>query len=66
MLFIDFLMSKEGQEMYLKLGYSPARSGMSDPHLPPIEKLYLTNRPTYLQEYDQWSALTSQTFLQGK
>jgi iron(III) transport system substrate-binding protein len=66
MLFIDFLMSKEGQAMYLKLGYSPARTGMSDPQLPPIEKLYLTNRPNYLQEYDQWAALTRQSFLQGK
>ena len=66
MLFIDFLMSKEGQALYLKLGYSPARNGMADPHLPPIQKLYLTNRPNYLQEYDQWSALTRQTFLQGK
>jgi iron(III) transport system substrate-binding protein len=66
MLFIDFLMSKEGQSMYLKLGYSPARNGMADPKLPPIEKLYLTNRPNYLQEYDQWSALLSQTFLKGK
>jgi iron(III) transport system substrate-binding protein len=66
MLFIDFLMSKEGQEMYLKLGYSPARNGMKDPKLPPLEKLYLTNRPSYLQDYDQWSQLVRQTFLQGK
>jgi iron(III) transport system substrate-binding protein len=66
MLFIDFLMSKEGQELYLKIGYSPARTGMNDPNLPPIQKLYLTNRPNYLQEFDQWVALTRQAFLQGK
>jgi iron(III) transport system substrate-binding protein len=66
MLFIDFLMSKEGQQMYLKLGYSPARNGMADPKLPPLQKLYLTNRPNYLQEYDQWAKLAHETVLQGK
>jgi iron(III) transport system substrate-binding protein len=66
MLFVDFLMSKEGQALYLKIGYSPARTGMTDPNLPPIRKLYLTNRPNYLQEYEQWVALTRQAFLQGK
>jgi iron(III) transport system substrate-binding protein len=66
MLFIDFLMSKEGQAMYRQLGYTPARNGMIDPSAPPIQKLYLTNRPNYLQEYEQWVTLTRQAFMQGE
>ena len=66
MLFIDFLMSKEGQTMYGQIGYTPTRSGMTDPNAPPVEKLYLTNRLNYLQEYDQWVNLTRQAFMQGK
>ena len=46
---------------------SPARNGMGDPKLPPsLQKVYLTNRPNYLQEYDQWSDLARQVFLRGK
>ncbi len=62
MLFIDFLLSKEGQEMYQKLGYSSARKGMQGSG-PAIEKIYLTNRPTYVQDYEAWSALTQQVFI---
>jgi iron(III) transport system substrate-binding protein len=57
MLFIDFLLSQEGQELYQKLGYSSARKGL-EPKDVKLEKYYLTNRPTYLQDYEKWSALT--------
>lgn len=66
MLFIDFLMSKEGQKMYIKLGYAPGRSGMTNPNLPPVKKLFLANRPDYLQKYQQWETLYRQAFMQGK
>jgi iron(III) transport system substrate-binding protein len=58
MLFIDFLLSKEGQTLYEKIGYSSARNGMPSSEGEKLEKLYLTNRPTYLQDYERWTALT--------
>jgi iron(III) transport system substrate-binding protein len=65
MLLIDFLLSKEGQAMYRELGYAPGRNGMTPKDLPPLQKLYLTNRPNYVQEFDDWVRLTRQTVLRG-
>jgi iron(III) transport system substrate-binding protein len=65
MLLIDFLLSKEGQAMYRELGYAPARNGMTSKDLPALQKLYLTNRPGYVQEFDQWVRIAKQTVLRG-
>src|ERR1700688_840148 len=65
MLLIDFLMSKEGQAIYGDLGYVPSRNGMAPKDLPPLQKLYLTNRPNYVQEFEQWAALVQQTIFKG-
>jgi iron(III) transport system substrate-binding protein len=65
MLLIDFLLSKEGQAMYRELGYVPSRSGMAPKDLPALQKLYLTNRPNYVQEFEQWAALVQQTIFKG-
>jgi iron(III) transport system substrate-binding protein len=65
MLLIDFLLSKEGQAMYRELGYAPGRNGMTPKELPPLQKLYLTNRPSYVQEFEQWVRLAKQTVLKG-
>ena len=65
MLLIDFLMSKEGQAMYRELGYVPSRNGMAPKDLPVLQKLYLTNRPNYVQEFEQWAALVQQTIFKG-
>jgi iron(III) transport system substrate-binding protein len=65
MLLIDFLMSKEGQAMYRDLGYVPARNGMAPKDFPALQKLYLTNRPNYIQEFEQWAALVQQTIFKG-
>ena len=65
MLLIDFLMSKEGQAIYRDLGYAPSRNGMAPADLPPLHKLYLTNRPNYIAEFEQWAALTQQTIFKG-
>jgi iron(III) transport system substrate-binding protein len=63
MLFVDFLMSKEGQALYRKIGYVPAREGMAPPEEAHLQKLYLANRPNYVQEFEQWSQLTQQVFM---
>jgi iron(III) transport system substrate-binding protein len=65
MLLIDFLLSKEGQAMYRELGYAPARNGMAPKDLPALQKLYLTNRPNYVQEFEDWVRLAKQTVLKG-
>jgi iron(III) transport system substrate-binding protein len=65
MLLIDFLMSKEGQTMYRDLGYVPSRNGMAAPDFPVLQKIYLTNRPNYVQEFEQWTALVRETIFKG-
>lgn len=64
MLFADFLMSKEGQEMYKTLGYSSPRTDMQT-GTSPKEKIYLSNRPNYIQEFEEWSALFKEVFLRS-
>jgi iron(III) transport system substrate-binding protein len=65
MLLIDFLLSREGQAMYRELGYAPARNGMGPKDLPAVQKLYLTNRPNYVREFEDWVRLAKQTVLKG-
>jgi iron(III) transport system substrate-binding protein len=65
MLLIDFLLSKEGQAIYRELGYVPSRNGMAPKDFPVLQKLYLTNRPNYVQEFEQWAALVQQTIFRG-
>jgi iron(III) transport system substrate-binding protein len=65
MLLIDFLMSKEGQALYRDLGYVPSRNGMAPADFPVLQKLYLTNRPNYVQEFEQWATLVQQTIFKG-
>ncbi|HEY6259195.1 MAG TPA: extracellular solute-binding protein [Xanthobacteraceae bacterium] len=65
MLLIDFLMSKEGQAIYRDLGYAPSRTGMAPQDFPMLQKLYLTNRPNYVAEFEQWAAMMQQTIFKG-
>lgn len=62
MLLVDFLLSKEAQEMYRTLGYDSARTDLKTTASPP-EKLYLTNRPNYIEEFEQWNRLYQNLFL---
>lgn len=55
MLMIDFLMSKEGQLIYRELGYESSRTDMPPGQLPPVKKAFLTNRPTYLDDFEKWA-----------
>lgn len=65
MLLIDFLLSKEAQQMYGKLGYDSARTDFKTADSPP-QKLYLANRPNYVQEFEQWNRLYQDVFLKPK
>lgn len=65
MLMVDFMLSKEGQAMYHELGYDTARTDMAGARTPP-ERLYLTNRPNYIAEFEQWNRLFQTVFLNRK
>lgn len=63
LLLADFLLSKEGQRMYQQLGYSTARRDVQAAAAVQVQKLYLTQRPTYFSDFKQWVALYQQFFL---
>jgi iron(III) transport system substrate-binding protein len=65
MLLADFLMSKEGQLLYRDLGYYSPRGDIGGPATA-VQKLYLTNRPNYLRDYDAWSRLYQETFVRKR
>jgi iron(III) transport system substrate-binding protein len=61
MLLSDFFLSKEGQTMREKIGDSSARADVSR-YERPKQMLYLTDRPNYAQEYEEWSDLAEKAF----
>ena len=65
MLYIDYLLSKEAQLLLLDLGYLSARTDMPPSEFTKVEKLYLANRPGYIEEFESWSRLYEQVFLDG-
>jgi iron(III) transport system substrate-binding protein len=61
MLFVDFVLSREGQSIYQSLGYASSRTDLENPEKP--GKIhYLADRPTYLQDYETWAALGHRVF----
>ena len=65
LLFIDFLMSKEGQILYQELGYDSPRSDVAGAGAR-MEKLYLTNRANYIREYEDWAKLYQDVFVRRR
>ncbi len=65
MLLIDFLMSKEGQMIYRELGYESSRTDMPPGDLPPVKKVFLTNRPTYMDDFEKWAQMFRTLFDRG-
>src|SRR5262249_39784324 len=64
-LLVDFLMSQEGAAIYRELGYDSPRVDMSRSRAP-AQKLYLTNRPTFLADYETWSRLYQDVFVRRR
>ena len=64
-LFADFLMSKEGQILYQELGYDSARRDVAGPGAK-VDRLYLTNRPNFIREYEDWAKLYQDTFVRRR
>ena len=61
MLAIDFLLSREGQEMRKGLGYFSGRKDMETKQKPP-KIHYLTERPDFLRGFEKWSSMARQVF----
>jgi iron(III) transport system substrate-binding protein len=66
MLFVDFLLSREAQLLYRDLGYMSSRLDMAAPDGLRLTKLVLENRPTYIQDYEQWTKLVQDIFVRGQ
>jgi iron(III) transport system substrate-binding protein len=67
MLFADFLMSKEGQVLYQELGYDSPRTDAGKASAgAKLERLYLTNRPNYIREYEDWAKLYQDVFVRRR
>jgi iron(III) transport system substrate-binding protein len=65
MLLIDFLMSKEAQLIYQELGYDSGRRDVATSGAP-VKKLYLTNRPNYIGEYEGWMKVYQDVFVRRR
>ncbi len=61
MLYIDFVLSREGQTLFKKLGSASARKDVDNPEKP-AEIYYLDDEPDYLQNYEKWMALAHEVF----
>lgn len=62
LLYIDFIISKAGQEMYKEQGYSSARKDVASAKERPSKVYYLGDRPTYPEDYEKWNLLGKQVF----
>ena len=62
MLMVDFLLSREAQEIYRDLGYDSARDDMRAAD-EPKQKLYFGNRPNFFAEYEEWVELFNTRFV---
>ena len=62
MLMLDFLISEEGQKMYKEIGYNSARKGLEDSDTP-RQKVYFTQRPTFVTDFEKWGELFREVFV---
>jgi ABC-type Fe3+ transport system substrate-binding protein len=66
MLFIDFLLGRAAQRIYTQdLGYASMRRDMQSDDAP-AQKLYLTLRPDFYREYEEWNDLSDAVFRAAK
>jgi iron(III) transport system substrate-binding protein len=62
MLFIDFMLSKESQDIWVNtLGYASLRKDMISRDAPK-QKVYLAHNPNYARDYQQWGKLADKAF----
>jgi iron(III) transport system substrate-binding protein len=61
MLMIDFLLSREAQQIYGELGYDSARRDLRSPDAP-AQKIYFAQHPNFFAEFEESSRLFDATF----
>ena len=61
MLFIDYLLSVEGQKIFQRLGYASGRTDLPGADRP-SKVYYLADEPDYLEKYEKWIALGRSAF----
>jgi iron(III) transport system substrate-binding protein len=65
LLFTDFLLSQDGQKIYMDNGYGSARIGMGTT-VTNFKKRYLENDvPDYVDAFDKWQKLLNSTFIKA-
>jgi iron(III) transport system substrate-binding protein len=60
MLFIDFILSQEGQSLYQKLGYASSRTDLPVKQAKPTKVYYFGDDPDYQEKYEKWIAIGRQ------
>jgi len=60
MLFIDFILSQEGQGLYQKLGYASSRTDMPVRQAKPTKIYYFGDDPDYQDKYEKWMVIGRQ------
>ena len=48
--------------MYKQIGYNSARKGLEDSDTP-HEKIYFTQRPTFVEDFEKWGELFHEVFV---
>ena len=66
LLYLDFVLSQEGQLLYRDLDYLSSRKDMPPTGLAPLDKNFVGNRPTYFEDYERWNALLQEVFVRGE
>ncbi len=61
LLFLDFLLSKEGQQIYMKGNYDSARTDLSGGERS-YKSFYVDNLPNMLERSQQWEKLADKYF----
>ena len=65
MLYIDFMLSKEGQILHQEIGYSSGRTDLDNPDSPSA-RFYLGDEPDYEANFSKWSDLGRKIFGRGE
>lgn len=64
LLLADFLLSKEGQQLYQGIGYGSSNLQLAN-KATSFDKAYFSLDPNYVQSFPRWSKLFQETFLQA-
>jgi iron(III) transport system substrate-binding protein len=64
LLFLDFVLSKQGQEIYMKGGYDSSRTELAPQGERAFNAFYVDNLPNFVERSQQWEKLADKYFNQ--